>query len=57
MLFRSPDAAREIAKITSGIRDWEILRRWQYLASYLNGFAWEAKQRENMEDPDRQSIG
>ena len=54
---RIPDAAREIAKITSGIRDWEILRRWQYLASYLNGFAWEAKQRENMEDPDRQSIG
>lgn len=39
-----PTIATDIAKITSGITDYETLRRWQYLASYLNGFCWEANQ-------------
>ena len=39
-----PSVVREIGKITNSVKDYEILRRWQYLASYLNGFYWEATQ-------------
>ena len=35
---------RSIAKIASGITEHDTLRRWQYLASYRNGFHWEANQ-------------
>lgn len=41
-----PKVALEIAKITSDIRDYETLRRWQYLASFLNGYYWEAHQKQ-----------
>jgi len=39
-----PEFAVKAAKIMSGITDYEILRRWQYIASFLNGFYWEAQQ-------------
>ena len=38
---KAPQAALEIARITAGITDYPTLRRWQYLASFLNSFAWE----------------
>ena len=41
-----PKVALEIAKITSDIRDYETLRRWQYLAPFLNGYYWEAHQKQ-----------
>jgi len=39
-----PDALLEIAKITSGIKEFEALRRWNWLASFLGSFHWEANQ-------------
>ena len=34
-------AVQEIAKISAGIKDAEALRRWIYLANYLNSYDWE----------------
>lgn len=39
-----PDAVTKIASVTAKIKDYDTLRRWQYLASYLNGYYWEEKQ-------------
>jgi hypothetical protein len=39
-----PAAVKEIAKIISGIKDCDALRRWCYLASFLNSFYWESTQ-------------
>ena len=39
-----PAAVLNISKIASQIKDYEALRRWQYLASFLNGYYWEAEQ-------------
>ena len=36
-----PAAAAEIAKIMQGITDYDVIRRWEYLASFLNSFYWE----------------
>ena len=36
-----PAAVEEIARILHGVTDYEILRRWNYLASFLNTFYWE----------------
>ena len=39
-----PNAVTKIASVTAKIKDYDTLRRWQYLASYLNGYYWEEKQ-------------
>jgi hypothetical protein len=39
-----PTAVREISKITSGVKDYDALRRWSYLGSFLNSFYWESIQ-------------
>jgi hypothetical protein len=39
-----PAFSLQAAQIASGITDYEILRRWQYIASFLNGYYWEAMQ-------------
>ena len=39
-----PAAVKEIAKIIPGIKDYDALRRWCYLASFLNSFYWESTQ-------------
>jgi hypothetical protein len=39
-----PGAVSAIPKITMGISDYDVLRRWQYIASYLNGYYFEAKE-------------
>ena len=41
-----PEAVRSIAKITSDITEYDQLRCWQYVASNLNGYYWEAKMSE-----------
>jgi hypothetical protein len=41
-----PQAVRSISKITADITEYDQLRRWQYIASYLNGYYWEAKMNE-----------
>lgn len=42
-----PNAVSKVSKITSEIKEYETLRRWQYIASYLNGYYWEAKAGDN----------
>ena len=39
-----PAAVREIARIQQGIADYDVLRRWQYLASFLNACCFESRQ-------------
>ena len=39
-----PSAVREIAKIIPGVTDDDALRRWSYLASFLNSYYWESVQ-------------
>ena len=41
-----PQAVRSISKITADITEYDQLRRWQYIASYLNGYYWESKMNE-----------
>jgi hypothetical protein len=41
---RIPFALKEIAKIIPGTKDCHALRRWHYLASFLNSFLWESAQ-------------
>ena len=45
VLNRTPEkinaALPEMAKIIGTLRDPETIRRWTYLASFLNTFAWE----------------
>lgn len=41
-----PEIVTEIGKISSSLKKYESLRRWQYLASYLNGFYWESVQQK-----------
>ena len=36
-----PAAALEIARIQQGMTDYDAIRRWQYLGSFLNTFYWE----------------
>lgn len=43
-MSKIPEAAQKIAAIMPKIKDYETLRRWQYLASYLNGYYWEDTQ-------------
>jgi len=43
-----PEIVAEIGKITSSVREYEVLRRWQYLASNLNGFYWESVQQKGI---------
>ena len=49
-LYRKPEkipaACAEIAKIAAGMTDYEALRRWQYLSSFLNSYCWEAGQEQ-----------
>ena len=44
-LYRShekiPAAIKEIAKISADESDYEILRRWQYLSTFLSSYYWE----------------
>ena len=44
-LNREPEkiagAVQEIAQICAGVKDTEALRRWMYLANYLNSHDWE----------------
>lgn len=42
-----PSAVARIPKITMDITDYDQLRRWQYIASYLNGYYFEAKASES----------
>lgn len=39
-----PAAATQIARILHGITDYEVIRRWEYLGSFLNAFYWESQQ-------------
>ena len=39
-----PAAVREIARIQQGMTDYDVLRRWQYLASFLNACCFESRQ-------------
>ena len=54
-----PDAAKRIARITAGLTDYSHLRRWQYLASFLNGYFWEYRQQnpEITKTKDSDRIG
>ena len=38
---RIPAAVAEIARILRGVVDYDVMRRWEYLASFLNAFYWE----------------
>ncbi len=44
-----PAAVKEIVKIISGLREYDQLRRWCYLSSFLNTFYWESIQKEHDE--------
>jgi len=44
-----PVAVREIAKIISSITGDDVLRRWTYLASFLNSYYWESVQEKKAE--------
>lgn len=39
-----PEAIMEITKIISPLKNYDVVRRWLYLASFLNSFHWESKQ-------------
>lgn len=39
-----PAAAVEIAHILHGMNDYEVIRRWEYLGSFLNAYYWESQQ-------------
>ena len=57
-ISKIPDAVSRISKITAEICDYETLRRWQYLASFLNGYYWEAQQSGDIgEFVDSDNIG
>jgi len=43
--LKIPKVSFEIAKITAELTDHDALRRWQYLASFLNGYYWEETQK------------
>ena len=45
---RIPEVSFAAAKIAAGIKDYETLRRWQYLASFLNGYYWESIQKHHL---------
>lgn len=47
-----PEAVKKIGKITAEITDYDALRRWQYLASFLNGYYWESGQNHHAEKLD-----
>ena len=44
-----PQAVLDIAKITSNIHDYDILRRWQYLSGFRNSYYWEIQQGGSLE--------
>ena len=54
-----PQASKRIAKITASIENYDHLRRWQYLASFLNGYYWEHSQQnpEITKTKDSDRIG
>lgn len=39
-----PEALKTISKIISAQQNYDVLRRWFYLASFINGYYWEAQQ-------------
>lgn len=44
-----PDAEKRIAEIIGKTKDFQALRRWTYLASFLNSFYWEYCQKNPSE--------
>ena len=40
---RVPEIQKEIVRILGTLSDYEQIRRWQYLASFLNSFYWESR--------------
>ena len=48
-----PQFIKEIVQISARLRDHEILRRWFWLASYLNSLYWESTQKEFVKHDDR----
>lgn len=55
-----PAITTKIAKIASDVSgDYEAMRRWQYLASFLNGYYWESLQKGEAEKKkiDEGAIG
>ena len=38
-----PEIQREIIRILASLKEYDAIRRWQYLASFLNSFHWEAQ--------------
>lgn len=51
-----PDAVKKIAGIIHGIKDYETLRRWCYLSSFLNAFYWESTQFGNEKRIEKHSL-
>ena len=41
---RVPEIQKEIIQILGSLKDYDQIRRWQYLASFLNSFYWESHQ-------------
>jgi len=39
-----PQAVKEIASIIPRLSDYDVLRRWSYVASFLNAYYWEYRQ-------------
>ena len=40
-----PDAVSKISTVTADLSDYDQLRRWQYIASFLNGYYYEERER------------
>lgn len=51
-----PDAVKKIAGIIPGIKDYDVLRRWYYLSSFLNAFYWESRQSGNEKRIEKPSV-
>ena len=47
-----PAAVAEIAKIVSGISDYEVQRRWFRLADFLNAYRWESEHYPDLKMPN-----
>lgn len=56
-----PSAVADIAKITASLTDYDAIRRWQYLASFLNSYYYEIREggsldNMNPRDADRPDL-
>jgi hypothetical protein len=56
-----PAAVADIAKITASLTDYDAIRRWQYLASFLNSYYYEIREggsldNMNPRDADRPDL-